>query len=67
MKVYIIKGNNGEMYEDYYEWIESVYIDKEKACKERDRLNRKSKRDYKKEKGLYELRSYKIETYEVVE
>lgn len=65
MKIYIIKGNNGEMYEDYYEWIESVYIDKEKARKERDRLNRKAKRDYKKEQGWYELRSYKIETYEV--
>ena len=67
MKIYIIKGNNGEMYEDYYEWIKSVYIDKEKAHKERDRLNRKAKRDYEKEKGFYELCSYKIEEYEVVE
>lgn len=33
MKVYIIFKNNEEEYEDYTDWIEEIYIDKEKAEK----------------------------------
>ena len=30
MKVYLIQGNSGEVYpEDYYEWIEGIYLVKE--------------------------------------
>lgn len=66
MKVYLLYGNNGEMYEDYYEWIEGVYIDKEKARKQKDKLTRKAKQDYKK--GIdWEERKYWIKEYEVIE
>ena len=31
MKVYVIIKNNEEEYEDYFEWIEEIYSNKEKA------------------------------------
>lgn len=63
MKVYIIKGNNGEMYEDYYEWIEAIYLNKENAKKELNRLKQQARIDWLKE-PLYEERQYTIEEYE---
>ncbi|WP_298061761.1 hypothetical protein [uncultured Rikenella sp.] len=54
MKIYIIKGNNNEVYEDYYEWIQSVYLNKENAEKEIEVLKKK-----------YEENNYYIEEYEI--
>ncbi len=64
MKIYIVEGNNGEMYENYYEWIESVYLSKEEAKKEVKRLNKKAKEDYRKN-GCYELCKYEIKEYDI--
>lgn len=64
MKIYVIKGNNAEEYEDYYEWIEKdVYLQKKNAEKELKRLRNKATRDYRKD-GWYK-REYKIEEYNI--
>jgi len=64
MKIYIIKGNNCEDYEDYYEWIEKdVYLVKENAEKELNRLRSEATRDYKKDR--WNKRAYKIEEYDI--
>ena len=64
MKIYVIKGNNGGDYEDYYEWIEKdVYLVKENAQKELNRLRSKATRDYKKDR--WRKRAYKIEEYNI--
>lgn len=54
MKIYIIKGNNNEVYEDYYEWIQSAYLNKKNAEKEIEVL-----------KNKYEENNYYIEEYEI--
>jgi hypothetical protein len=60
MKIYLIQGNSGEVYpEDYYEWIEGIYLSKENAKKELKRLKAKAKRDYEKDHFFAE-REYKI-------
>lgn len=64
MKIYIIKGNNNETSEDYYEWIEAVYLSKENAMKELRKLETKAHKEYLKNK-LYEEKQYEIEEYEV--
>lgn len=66
MSIYIIKGNNGEMYDDYYEWIEEVFFDRRKAEKRVKELKKEARKDYKKDQ-LYEERQYKIEEYDVTE
>ena len=66
MKVYLLYGNNGEMFEDYYEWVEGVYINREKARKEKYKLTRKAKQDCKKRID-WEERQYWIKEYEVIE
>lgn len=66
MSIYIIKGNNGEMYDDYYEWIEEVFFNRQKAEKRLKELKKEAHDDYKKE-PIYEERQYKIEEYEVTE
>lgn len=48
MKIYMIKGNNGEEYEDYSEWIESIYLSKENAKKELAKLRKQAKKRFKK-------------------
>lgn len=63
MKIYIIIGNNGELYDDYYEWIEAVYLSKENAKKELKKLRKETHRD--KIRGiLFTEFNYKIEEYE---
>jgi hypothetical protein len=60
MKIYLIQGNSGEVYpEDYYEWIEGIYLSKENAKKELKRLKAKAKRDHKKD-NFWAEREYKI-------
>ena len=63
MKIYVIIGDNGETFEDYYEWVDSVYIAKGNAQKELKRLRAKAERDYKKDK-LYPKRNYRIKEFE---
>lgn len=63
MKIYVIIGDNGELYDDYYEWVDSVYIDKGNAQKELKRLRAKAERDYKKDK-FYPKRNYRIKEFE---
>lgn len=63
MTIYVIKGNNNEMYEDYYEWIEGVYIAKGNAEKELRILRTKANEDYEKDM-FYPKRQYNIEKYE---
>ncbi len=66
MKVYLLYGNNGEMYEDYYEWVEGVYINREKARKRKKELDKKAEKDHKKE-PIYGKHTYWIKEYEVIE
>lgn len=33
MKVYLVYFDNGEAYEDYYEWVEAAFDSEEKAIK----------------------------------
>lgn len=63
MKIYVIIGDNGETFEDYYEWVEAVYIAKENAQKELKRLRDEAEKDYKKDK-FYPKRKYRIKEFE---
>ena len=45
MKIYIIYGNNGGKYDDYYEWIEGLYLAKGNALKEIERLKKEKPKD----------------------
>lgn len=64
MKLYVIKGNNCDEYEDYYEWIEKdVYLSKENAQEELRKLQEKAYRDYKKDG--WNRREYEIEEYNI--
>lgn len=58
MKIFMIKGNNDEIYEDYYEWVESIWVDKDNAKNELKELRKKAAKDYKKDP--YYKRIYKI-------
>ena len=62
MKIYLILGNNNEAYDQYYEWIEGIYLAKENAKKELKKLRTKSKEDYEKN-DLYAERQYEIITF----
>lgn len=66
MTIYIIKGNNGGMWEDYYEWIEEVFFNRQKAEKRIKELKREARKDFEEE-PLMEEKRYKIEEYEVTE
>lgn len=66
MTIYIIKGNNGEMWEDYYEWIEEIFSDKRKAEKRVKELKKEAHKDFEEEPWMEERR-YKIEEYEVTD
>lgn len=59
MKIYLIQGNNNEAYEQYYEWIEGIYLAKKNAEKELKKLRTKARKDYK-ENTLYAERQYEI-------
>ena len=61
MKIYLIQGNNNEVYDQYYEWIEGIYLAKENAKKELKKLKTKARRDYKKDQ-LFAERQYEIIT-----
>jgi N-acetylneuraminic acid mutarotase len=61
MKIYLIQGNNNEAYDQYYEWIEGIYLAKENAKKELKKLKTKARKDYKKNQFFAE-RQYKIIT-----
>jgi hypothetical protein len=61
MKIYLIQGNNNEVYDQYYEWIEGIYLAKENAKKELKKLRAKARRDYEKN-TLYAERQYEIIT-----
>ena len=78
MKVYIIIKNNEEEYEDYFEWIEEVYKNKEKAETRFLELIKTNK--YKKdrriniqkyykdsENELIDVGAYRLEIHEVIE
>lgn len=61
MKIYLIQGNNNEAYDQYYEWIEGIYLAKENAKKELKKLRAKAREDYEKN-TLYAERQYEIIT-----
>lgn len=73
MNVYIIFKNNEEEYEDYFDWIEEIYINKEKAEKRfieliktnyyiKDTRIRKAR--YDENIGAYRLEKHKITDWE---
>lgn len=64
-KVYIIRGRNGEPWGDSYEWIVAIYLDKDKAQKRVDALNKKAKEDYEREH--YYQYEYKIQEFEITD
>lgn len=61
MKIYLIQGNNNEIYDQYDEWIEGIYLAKENAKKELKRLRAKAREDYEKN-DLYAESQYEIIT-----
>lgn len=70
-KVYVIIKNNEEEYEDYGEWIEEVYIDKEKA---ENRFIELVKTNYYKKdklirKAIYDenIGAYRLEEHEILD
>lgn len=77
MKVYIIIENNLEDYDDYREWIEEVYSDKEKVEKRLVELvkNNHCKKDrldniedfYKRQEVDGNVGAYRLEEHEVLE
>lgn len=77
MKVYIIIENNLEDYDDYREWIEEVYSDKEKVEKRLIELvkNNHYKKDrldniedfYKRQEVDGNVGAYRLEEHEVLE
>lgn len=71
MKIYVIEGNNCEEYEDFYCWIEKdVYLSKENAEKELERLRANADIAYKKnrwDKRKYAIKEYNIKDYEEIE
>lgn len=73
MNVYIIFKNNEEEYEEYVDWIEEIYINKEKAEKRfikliktnyyiKDTKIRKAR--YNENIGAYRLEEHKITDWE---
>ena len=64
MKVYLIKVWNGEAYEDSYEWIDKVFLNKDKAkeyVKLKNNQEQKKKRPYGFEKNVYNLETKEVE------
>lgn len=61
MKIYLIQGNNNEVYDQYIEWIEGIYLSKESAKKELKKLRTIAREDYEKDQFFAE-RQYKIIT-----
>ena len=61
MKIYLIQGNNNEVYDQYYEWIEGIYLAKENAKKELKKLRTIAREDYEKDQ-LFAERQYEIIT-----
>lgn len=61
MKIYLIQGNNNEVYDQYIEWIEGIYLAKENAKNELKKLKAKARRDYKKDQ-LFAERQYETIT-----
>ena len=59
MTLYIIHGDNNEMYEDYYEWIEGIYLSEINAKKELVKLKRQAEKDYQ-EDMFYPKRRYRL-------
>jgi len=59
IKLYLIQGNNNETYDQYYEWIEGIYLAKKKAEKELKKLRTKAREDYEKN-TLYAEKQYEI-------
>ena len=78
MKVYVIIENNEEEYEDYFEWIEEIYNNKEKAKTRFKELVATNK--YKKDRRVdvnkhikatnekhVNIGAYRLEEHEVLE
>ena len=61
MKIYLIQGNNNEVYDQYIEWIEGIYLSKENAKKELKKLRTIAREDYEKDQ-LFAERQYEIIT-----
>ena len=79
MKVYIIFKNNEEEYEDYGDWIEEIYKDKEKAEKRFIELIKTNKYAKDREVNLEKhykdtekycdanIGAYRLEQHEIIE
>lgn len=66
MKVYVVWGDNGEMWEDNYRWIECMCSTFELATQKQKKLNDKAKEMYKNHE-TWSLWSYTVKEYEVLE
>ena len=60
MKVYLVFINNGEEYEDNYEWLDNVYSTEDLAKARKKELKKKYKKSY------YE-HTFRIEVKTVIE
>lgn len=71
MNVYIIFKNNEEEYEDYVDWIEEIYINKEKAEKrfiELIKTNQyKENRRIRKARYNINIGAYRIEENKIID
>lgn len=70
MKIYVIFKNNEEGYEDYYDWIEEIYENKERAEKrfiEPVKTNHyKEDRTIRKAKYNTNIGAYRLEEHELI-
>ena len=66
MKVYAVWGDNGESWEDNYQWIECVCSTKQLAEEKTKELNKKAKKMLDIEE-TWHLYTYRVKEYEVLE
>ena len=71
MDVYVIFENNEEEYEDYFDWIEEIYINKEKAEERFIELIKTNK--YKEDRRIMKARydtdigAYRLEKHKITD
>lgn len=68
-KVYIVFEDNGELYDDYYKWINKVFSEKEQAEKYVENQKKNEQKSWRKlhhyEKHNFWLEEYTVESEEV--
>ena len=66
MKVYVVWGDNGESWEDNYQWIECICSTRKIAEEKIKKLNKKAKQMLKR-KEIWDLWTYRIKEFDLLE